>query len=612
MTDIIKSISICLSLVWVLLFPVSAHSQPYRTAPEKTLFSMETYRGKKLLLFFFDLDAPQAAFLAKEVNRLHRIRNDYNFDVAAICLNPDRPFDLETFRKENNLTYKIVPDYGKAAVKKFRMAGGLGLYVFDEKGRGLSRRLFGPEPPDEKMLHTVNAFAGRYLDIGYIPEDQPVLGIKPKLPQFSVTTVDNNTLNIKDIFEKKPLVLVFFSPTCGHCRHELDFLSKLYSEDPLQGKFEIIAVSVNGGKHFEKLVQDKTFPFPVAADPKREIVSLFPSYTGSVPVSFIVDRTGNINFFHRGFSEQTKNQYLMEIRKTANLPNPPLLNKAGYSGEETCMVCHEDEHIQWSLTAHSSAYHSIIRKGKESDGNCVSCHVTGYDQPGGFTLKNKRQSKHLKNVQCESCHGPGHQSCTAFTGQKQKKRKLSEWKALCLGCHTEKESLNFKFSDRFKKVRHSSLPDFSAMDREERLALAQKLKAEQIVFANSAEYMGKEACIQCHEKEYHHWQTTVHADIHQSDRAKNAPPEKQFRYHTRIDELSNQPAKGLEGVQCETCHGPGERHVKNPEAKGQEFIVGLGRECPSCVVEQICRQCHSPEDDPDFDFETEFEKIRHK
>ncbi|MEI6126588.1 MAG: hypothetical protein WCQ99_08570, partial [Pseudomonadota bacterium] len=72
------------------------------------------------------------------------------------------------------------------------------------------------------------------------------------------------------------------------------------------------------------------------------------------------------------------------------------------------------------------------------------------------------------------------------------------------------------------------------------------------------------------------------------------------------------PETGREGIQCEACHGPGENHLKNPEAKGQNYIVGLGAECSSCVVEQICRRCHGPADDPSFDFETYREKIRHR
>ena len=68
----------------------------------------------------------------------------------------------------------------------------------------------------------------------------------------------------------------------------------------------------------------------------------------------------------------------------------------------------------------------------------------------------------------------------------------------------------------------------------------------------------------------------------------------------------------MKGVQCEECHGPGERHLNNPEARGHEYIVGLGAECQSCVVEQICRRCHSLKFDPDFDFDKQINIVRHK
>jgi len=307
-----------------------------------------------------------------------------------------------------------------------------------------------------------------------------------------------------------------------------------------------------------------------------------------------------------------KKQYPMELKKLLAQPNPPLLSGTGYSGDTSCQICHEEEHNQWKLTQHSNAFHSLIRKGKEDDDKCVSCHVTGHNKQGGYNLENKKQSKYFKNVQCEACHGPGHESCSAFTNTKPKKKKLSEWKAVCLVCHTKKESLNFKFSGRFKKVIHSNAPDLSSMTRDERLQLARTLKEQQTVFDSPAEYMGKDSCVECHEKEFKHWQTTKHAQAHKSERAKKSEAEKVFRYNTGPDSLEGYAKNGLEGVQCEACHGPGERHIKNPEGKGQDLIVGLGKECPSCVVEQICRQCHSVNDDPDFEFEKEFEKIRHK
>ncbi len=596
----------------ILLFPAQGISQPYRTGPPEVVFSIKDYLGKKLLLFVYDIDSPNAAFVAEKINGLHKIRNEYNFDVAGICLNKDRPDDADKFTLGNNISFKVVLDHNRTASKKLRMKGGIGLYIFDKKGKGIARKLIGRTRDHTSLANLINLFGSRYLNIGYVAEDMPILGIKPPVPFFKGETFDNSTLNIKNIYKQKPTILVIFSPNCGHCKKELAFLSGLYNEEALKGRFEIVAISTKNRSALKKLIEAKKYPFPVVVDPEKKIASLFPSYTGSVPLSFVIDKKGQINFFHKGFNESSKNRYRMELKKLLGLPNPPLLNKTGYSGEKNCLICHENEHNQWNLTQHANAFHSLIRKGKEDDKNCVSCHVTGYNEPGGYSLENKKQSKYFKGVQCEACHGPGHKACSAFTGKKEKGRKLSEWKAVCLTCHTEKESLNFKFSGRFKKIRHTNSPDLSSMSRDERLKLARTLREQQTVFDSPAKYVGKEACAKCHEKELKHWKTTQHAQAHISERAKTSPEEKQFRYNTGTDSPGGYPEKGMEGVQCEACHGPGERHVKTPEGKGQEFIVGLGMECPSCVVEQICRQCHSLNDDPDFEFDTQFEKIRHR
>jgi len=301
----------------------------------------------------------------------------------------------------------------------------------------------------------------------------------------------------------------------------------------------------------------------------------------------------------------------MELRKLCGLSNRPLLNAAGYSGQERCAVCHERQHVQWSLTRHSDAFLSLVRKGSERDPACVACHVTGFGQPGGYSLADMKNARRFEGVQCESCHGPGHQSCAAFTGTRAPRRTREQWQAVCVSCHTEKESLNFKFESRYPKVLHTQVPDVSAMSRHERETLLRTYRAKKNLFDNPAAYVGAAACSACHEAQFRHWQTTAHATAHTTDRARSAPDEKQYRYHTGTGSTSGHPEPGREGVQCEACHGPGGRHAKEPDKKGHDYIVSLSQECSSCVVEQICRTCHGPEDDPEFDFNASFPKIRH-
>lgn len=86
------------------------------------------------------------------------------------------------------------------------------------------------------------------------------------------------------------------------------------------------------------------------------------------------------------------------------LPPPVPEGKSGYVGVQACTPCHQAERAFWDTTAHHDAYATLTRQNKEFNLECVSCHVTGYEAPGGSTVTHVEG---LTNVQCETCHGPG-------------------------------------------------------------------------------------------------------------------------------------------------------------------------------------------------------------
>ena len=85
-------------------------------------------------------------------------------------------------------------------------------------------------------------------------------------------------------------------------------------------------------------------------------------------------------------------------------PPPPPAGAPAYIGVESCTTCHDEARAVWDKTRHAHAYASLATQFKEYNLDCVSCHVTGYDQPGGSTVTHVEK---LQNVQCEVCHGPG-------------------------------------------------------------------------------------------------------------------------------------------------------------------------------------------------------------
>lgn len=610
------AIFFCLSLLFSLCLGAgTAGGQPDGSGSAKaspTGFNLRTYAGKNLVLFIFSIDDPRIDEAVEVMKELHEIRLEYNFELAGMAINPDRGEEVTRFNQIKGISFPVYLDHDKQIYQQLNMKGTIGFYIFNRQGQLMTSKLGIFTPPTANLAESWRVYASAYLQIGYIPRDEPLLGVNPPVPRFLGTTLSGGTIAIEELYQNKPTVIVFFSPNCGHCKEELIFLNSLYTEGDLQGKFEIAAVNIGSKPPTADFTNGQNFTFPVIADRGRSIASLFPSFTGSIPLSFVVDRTGAIVSRHLGFNDYLRDIYLMELRKLAGVSNPPLLNKNGYSGEKMCSICHEKESIQWQLTRHADAFSSLVRKGKEYDTNCVPCHVTGFGSAGGYDMNDQRQSAYLENVQCESCHGPGHESCAAFSTVKPEKKKAAGWKELCLSCHTKEESLNFIFAKRYPRVVHKNVPDLSAMSREERLRFLRSYREKKNLFDNPARYVGAEACKECHNGEYRHWHTTIHAAAHKTEKAQQATQEKLFRYHTGVDGAGGYPDSGREGVQCEACHGPAEKHLAKPEAKGHDYIVSLDSECPSCVVEQICRRCHSTNDDPEFVFEKALEQIRHK
>jgi 2',3'-cyclic-nucleotide 2'-phosphodiesterase (5'-nucleotidase family) len=111
------------------------------------------------------------------------------------------------------------------------------------------------------------------------------------------------------------------------------------------------------------------------------------------------------------------------------LPAPAAPNQPSYVGAEVCAKCHKDAKAFWDTTKHSHAYATLASQNKEFNLDCVSCHVTGYDQPGGSSVTHVEA---LMNVQCEVCHGPGSaHSAKPKVEIVHKKPKEDS----CLACH---------------------------------------------------------------------------------------------------------------------------------------------------------------------------------
>ncbi|HVY38460.1 MAG TPA: multiheme c-type cytochrome [Polyangia bacterium] len=135
--------------------------------------------------------------------------------------------------------------------------------------------------------------------------------------------------------------------------------------------------------------------------------------------------------------------------KTAPLPVPPEPGRPSYVGDAKCGGCHAPALAFWKKTVHATAWQTLVEVNKQNDYRCVGCHVTGYGQVGGTSLGHTNR---LRDVQCETCHGPGSIHVAEKGLEEPSSVRRDAPATLCTGCHTEQHSDTFQYQAYLRDV----------------------------------------------------------------------------------------------------------------------------------------------------------------
>jgi hypothetical protein len=121
------------------------------------------------------------------------------------------------------------------------------------------------------------------------------------------------------------------------------------------------------------------------------------------------------------------------------------------------------------------------------------------------------------------------------------------------------------------------------------------------------DYVGAERCKSCHAEEYASWQASPHARaLRGLSVAERADPRCRSCHTT----VPADTAPFLEGVQCESCHGPGKHYALDYVMRDVDLARALYLEKGD---EQTCNRCHtdaSPSLVP-FDYAAKLKLIQH-
>ncbi|HVT07722.1 MAG TPA: multiheme c-type cytochrome [Polyangia bacterium] len=135
--------------------------------------------------------------------------------------------------------------------------------------------------------------------------------------------------------------------------------------------------------------------------------------------------------------------------KTAPPPVPPEPGRPAYVGDAKCGSCHAPALAFWKKTVHATAWQTLVQANKQNDYRCVGCHVTGYGQVGGTSLGH---TNGLRDVQCETCHGPGSIHVAEKGLEEPSSVRRDAPATLCTGCHTEQHSDTFQYQAYLRDV----------------------------------------------------------------------------------------------------------------------------------------------------------------
>jgi hypothetical protein len=157
--------------------------------------------------------------------------------------------------------------------------------------------------------------------------------------------------------------------------------------------------------------------------------------------------------------------------------------------------------------------------------------------------------------------------------------------------------------------------------------------------AKEPQYVGAKKCKSCHKKDlignqYGAWEEAKHSKAFETLKGEKAlevakekglagPPHEageclkchMTAYGEDASKFAKKPLAAKDGVQCESCHGPGSLYKKKKTMADHEKSLAAGMWEPG-KDEKICAGCHndeSPTWDPaeGFDFEKRKEEIAH-
>jgi hypothetical protein len=214
-------------------------------------------------------------------------------------------------------------------------------------------------------------------------------------------------------------------------------------------------------------------PAPFAL--KYQLVQLAPAF--DTPPG--KDRDHKLMALMEQYAKEVKDGNYLALYKQSLHPVQMALPASKYIGSDKCKKCHPEAFKIWGDSDHAKAYatleHAKHPSLRQFDGECVGCHTVGFRYKTGFT--DAKNTPHLLNVGCESCHGPASEHFLDTANEKvhklinpykyrgkapetaaAKNQRMIAIGDFCRKCHDDDNDVHWDFDKTWPKVIHMTPP----------------------------------------------------------------------------------------------------------------------------------------------------------
>jgi peroxiredoxin len=132
-------------------------------------------------------------------------------------------------------------------------------------------------------------------------------------PEFSLPSLDGQTVSLADYKGKKKLIVSFWASWCGPCRLEMPALRAFYERyHKTSPNFEIVAISIDDERApAEAFATQAKLPFPVLLDLTGKTATAYG--VESIPILYVIDENGRVIYGHVGFDMTLEMQLVLQL-----------------------------------------------------------------------------------------------------------------------------------------------------------------------------------------------------------------------------------------------------------------------------------------------------------